>query len=81
MIVITWVPDIVNSLAGVVTIPDLWNEYITIAVKYASIAVFWMSSITSQSTPVNVDGTVVKTTDVVALPFTAKAEQKVADKI
>lgn len=80
LVLITGVPELVNFISGVITIPDLWNANITLAVAWAARAALFMSLLTTQSTPVLVtsEGTILKTTDDVKLPFTAIAEQKIA---
>jgi len=81
LVLVTGLPDLINSLNGVVVIPDLWNAKITLAVAWASRAALFMSLLTVQSTPeVSDTGAIVKKTDEKALPFTAKTEQTIIDK-
>lgn len=83
LVLITGLPDFLTWItAGGITIPDLWNTYITNAVAWASRAGLFMSVLTTQSKPITLDtGQIIKQTDEKALPFTAKAEQKQADAI
>lgn len=82
LVLITGLPDLINSLPFDVHIPDLWNARVTTAVAWASRAAFFMSLLTTQSVPVGVTagGNVIKVTDQTKLPFTAAVESKVADK-
>ena len=83
LVLITGLPDLITWItSGGITIPDLWNSYITNAVAWASRAGLLMSMLTTQSTPITLNnGDVVKVTDTKALPFTAKAEQKQSDAV
>lgn len=78
LVLVTGVPELVNFISGVVTIPELWNAQITLAVAWASRAALLMSLLTTQSKTVEVkeDGTVLKQTDSTKLPFTTRAEIK-----
>jgi len=82
LVLITGVPDLINSLSGIVVIPDVWNANITQAVAWASRAALFMSLLTTQSKTVaqTDEGTGLKKTDSAALPFTAKVEANVAEK-
>lgn len=83
LVLITGVPDFINMLnINGVSIPDLWNAKVTLAVGWASRAVFFMSLLTTQSTPVGVTptGKVLKQTDARKLPFTAAVEENTAEK-
>jgi hypothetical protein len=80
-VLFTGVPEFLSMFPGI-TIHDLWNEKVTIAVAWASRAALFMSILTTQSKPsaITADGTVLKSTDEKKLPFTAATEQKSADK-
>lgn len=84
LVLITGIPELINSLPFHVTIPDLWNARVTEAVAWASRAALFMSLLTTQSTPIGVTdegkGNVLKATDSDKLPFTAAVEKKEAAK-
>lgn len=82
LVLITGIPDLINSLPFHVTIPDLWNARVTVAVAWASRAALFMSLLTTQSSAVGVTpgGNVVKMTADDKLPFTAATEAKAAVK-
>lgn len=82
LILITGIPAFISMLPVGITIPDIFNQGVTVAVRYAGIGVLLMSLLTTQSKPVGVTeaGTVIKATDDKKLPFTAAAEQKSAEK-
>ena len=77
LVLITGIPDFVNTLSGIVVIPDVWGEHITIAVAWASRAALFMSLLTTQSNTVAIteQGKVLKQTDAKSLPFTATIEK------
>lgn len=78
LVLITSVPEIINYISGVITIPDLWNAQITLIVAWASRVALFMSLLTTQSkvTAKTEDGVLLKTTNDTSLPFTNKAEKK-----
>jgi len=80
LILITAVPEFLQMFD--VNLPEPFNTYISKAVLFASIGILWMSRLASQSVPVAVtnSGEVLKKTDTKNLPFTAKVEEKVAEK-
>lgn len=82
LLLITGLPDFITMLPVGITIPDIWNNYITIAVRYASSGMLFMALLTTQSKPVAVtsEGNVLKETNVDKLPFTASREAKAAIK-
>lgn len=82
LVLITGIPDFISMLPVGIVIPDLFNEGITIAVRYAGTGILLMSLLTTQSKPgaITDGGVVIKSTDAAKLPFTAAAEQKVAEK-
>ena len=82
LVAITGIPQLLNMLPFKLNIPDLMSAKLTIAVAWASRGAIIMTFLTTKSTPVGVtdSGTVIKTTDAKALPFTATAEQISADK-
>lgn len=82
LVLITGIPAFITMLPIGITIPDLFNEGITLAVRYAGMGVLLMSLLTTQSKPgaVTDSGVVIKSTDSTKLPFTAAAEQKTAEK-
>lgn len=82
LVLITGVPELVNAISGVITIPELWNIHITTAVAWSSRAALFMSMLTTQSAVVAVTtgGVPLKQTDAQSLPFTAAAEVKVSEK-
>lgn len=83
-VLITGIPDLISSLPFHVTIPDLWNERVTLAVAWASRAALFMSLLTVKSPAIGVTdngkGNIIKVTDSSKLPFTAASEQKSAIK-
>lgn len=83
LVLITGVPELVNAISGVITIPELWNIHITTAVAWASRAALFMSMLTTQSVIAasTSGGIPLKQTDAAALPFTAAAEVKTLDKV
>lgn len=82
LVLITGIPAFITMLPVGITIPDIFNQGVTTAVRYAGTGVLLMSLLTTQSKPVGVTetGAVIKSTDGKQLPFTAAAEQKSADK-
>ena len=78
LVLITGIPELVNYISGVITIPEIWNTQITLAVSWASRAALLMSLLTTQSkiTEFKPDGTALKQTDSKMLPFTSKVESK-----
>lgn len=83
LVLITGLPDFINFLhiAGF-TIPNVWNEHVTIAVAWASRAALLMATLTTKSIPIakTEGGNILKVTDETKLPFTAAVEQKSAVK-
>ena len=63
-------------------LPQVFNDKITIAVSWASTAALIFSFFPTQSIPVATDqnGTPIKQTDTIKLPFTAQAEEKQMQK-
>lgn len=82
LVLITGIPDLINSLSGIIVIPDMWNEHITVAVAWSSRAALFMSLLTTQSKTIaqTDEGIGLKKTDASSLPFTAKAEATVVGK-
>ena len=81
LVLVTGIPELVNSISGVITIPEVWNASITLAVAWASRAALFMSLLTTQSEPMLIRGDVVKVTNADKLPFTALAEQKIVEAV
>lgn len=82
LVLVTGVPELVNAISGVITIPELWNVHITTAVAWASRAALFMSLLTNQSTIAaqTIGGVPLKQTNAQVLPFTSAAEVKTLDK-
>lgn len=80
LVLITGIPDWIRFTG--ITIPNLWNHDVTLAVAWASRAATFMAILTSKSpiVAVTVGGNVLKATDDTKLPFTAAVEQKAAVK-
>ena len=83
LLLISGVPELINNLMPTLPIPELWNHYINSAVTFASGAALLMSKLTTQSTPIaqTLDGTLLKHTNIEALPFTAKKEDKLVKDV
>lgn len=81
LVLVTGIPELINAISGVITIPDLWNEHITTAVAWAARGTLLISLLTTQSKTVaqTTGGVALKETDSKALPFTAKNENKNVD--
>jgi hypothetical protein len=83
LVMITTLPTLLDEIEAFgITFPDIVYSHVTIAVRYASIGIFLISMLTTQSKPAGVteDGTVLKKTDETKLPFTAGDEIKKAEK-
>lgn len=85
--VITGIPVLIIALPNAlkilnINLPQIFNDHITTAVSWAATAAFIMAFFPTQSTPIAVDqnGTPVKQTDTIKLPFTAISEQKAVQK-
>lgn len=82
LVLVTGIPELVNAISGVIVIPDLWNEHITLIVSWASRGILFMTLLTTQSKTVaqTVNGVALKETDAKSLPFTAKNETKIVNE-
>jgi len=82
LVLITGIPAFITMLPVGITIPDIFNQGVTTAVRYAGTGVLLMSLLTTQSKPgaITDGGVVIKSTDSNQLPFTAATEMKSAIK-
>lgn len=80
-VLITGLPDFLNQFD--IVLPEAWQALASKGIAWASSGMFFMTLLTTQSKPVAITetGEVLKKTDESKLPFTAKNEGKVADKI
>lgn len=83
LFLITGIPELINSMIPALSFPEIWSQYINSAITFASGAALLMSKLTTQSTPIaqTLDGTLLKHTNIDALPFTAQKEDKLAKDI
>lgn len=82
LVLITGIPDLINSLPFHVTLPEIFNDRLNTAVAWASRGAFVMAWLTTAEKPIGLstDGDILKTTAQDKLPFTAAADLKKVTK-